>query len=237
MPPPVERGIASALCPYCDYELAGLLGDRCPECGQAITREDVRLDARRRVFLDLTRWRVWVWNGVVLLLVMYGTFGLGAIAVGLAIGSAWLLPRGRARAGLVRRVQRRVWLLSIWWLQAPWLVLGLVPVVVNWVYWNTSWLDWIGDWAEIGYHVIRSPFGGAVLLAVHMGAILVWRRRLRSLGRAAGIGATRADDPFSPLSGATILAVCPIVAPAMWTALVGLFALLDNLYPNWGTGF
>lgn len=229
---------AISQCPYCDYELAGLAGDRCPECGNQIAEADVRLDARRRVFLDLTRRRVWGWNVVAMVVAVALTLGLGAVAYALSLAAAFLLPK-HGQAGLIRRVQRRVWLLSAWWLFAPCALCTAMPFGVDWLYWNTSLLDWLDLYSPfdaygvMGILEILGPAGaGAFLLLVFLGSVLLWRGRLRVMGKIAGLA--REPDPFPWRSAATRLAVYPLgLGLATWTVLNGAVLLLDMYFPEW----
>lgn len=44
----VSTGSATSRCPKCDYDLRGLTGQRCPECGQAFSSREVAEYADRR---------------------------------------------------------------------------------------------------------------------------------------------------------------------------------------------
>ncbi|VAX41325.1 hypothetical protein MNBD_PLANCTO03-1998 [hydrothermal vent metagenome] len=233
----VFAGCVFVQCPYCEYALTGLRENRCPECGAEITEADARLDARRRVFLELTRFRVFGWNAVVLLLSMVSTWGLVLIPFGMMVLGAWTLP-GRMPHGLERRVRRRVWLLSLWWLCLPWLGLMVVPFVIDWLYWNTAWFDFGSG--GMGYMLeIVGPAGfGAALLSLYLVSILMWRRRLVRLGRAAGLERGPEKEPFPWRCASTRFAVYPVLGVLVaWVVIFGIIGVLDRWMPNWGTGW
>lgn len=231
-----------ALCPYCDYELAGLAGDRCPECGNEISEADIRFDERRRVFLELTRWRVIGGNAVALLLSMWVTWGLTLIPFGLGFFAAWVAPRGTP-GGLVGRVRRRVWMLGLWRLHLPWIIGAVTPPVLepvaDWVSWNTGLLNWTGGEYIEYLQEILGPVGvAAALLIVYLVSVLLWRGRLQSLARVAGLQDRPGYDPFPWRCVATRMAVYPVLVVLLVRVAVPVaVALLDSFRPNWGTGW
>lgn len=226
----------AALCPYCDYELTGLRASRCPECGACITETDVLHDARRRVFLALTRWRPLGLLALALLGGLWFTWGIADIPIALGIAAAWVVP-ARTPPGLVRRVRRRVWLMSLGWLYIPWLCLILAIPVTDWVYWNTSLLDWTdGDWEFIPE--ILGPAGAAAVLMIAFAiGVVLWRVRVRQLARATRLDEIPGYDPFPWKCAATRLAIGPAtVVLVAWLLFSGAIQLLDWLMPNWGAG-
>lgn len=225
-------------CPCCSYELRGLRDARCPECGWQITEADVRDDARRRVFLELTRWSVYVWGALMLLPALLVTWGVLAIPLAAGIAAAWVAPAGTPR-GLVRRVRRRVWLLGLPWLYLPWLCMAIAVPVADWLYQNTSVLDWTdGEYIEYIPEILGPGGVGAGLLISYLVGALLWRLKLRRLAKAAGLAGIPGYDPFPWRSAATRMAVLPIgVVLLFWTLTAGSMQLLDALVPNWGTGW
>ncbi len=230
-------GCLCVQCPYCDYELAGLLENRCPECGTEITEADARLDARRRVFLELTRFRVFGLNGVVVVLCMVPPAWLVLIPFGLGVLGAWVLPDGWP-AGLERCVRRRVWLLSLPWFWLPLLGLLLIPTVAEFLSWN---IPEFGFLSNIMYDILDflglAGFG-AVLLIVYLVSILLWRRWLVRLGHAAGLERGPGKEPFPWRCASTRLAAFPVLIVLVAGVMIaGILPMLDWLMPNWGTGW
>ena len=178
------------------------------------------------------------WSMVALPLSMWVTWGLTLIPFGLGFGAAWVVPTGTPR-GLIRRVRRRIWILSLWWLYLPWIMAALAIPVLDWIYGNTSLLDSTGGEYIEYLPAILGPAGvAAALLAVYLTSVLLWRSRLRALARAAGLQGEPGYDPFPWRSAATRMAVYPVlIVLLMWMAVAGAVALLDHFRPNWGTGW
>lgn len=221
-------------CPYCDYALEGLRERRCPECGEEISEDDIRLDARRRVYLELTRWSV-VWGNLLLIGVIASlTVGLAVLPYALGLSAAFLVP-GTSSRGLVGRVQRRVWLMSIGRLYSPWVVLVIVQGVVSVMLWSYFWIYEVDSLIEAVWAFLGPEATIAIGLAIYLGVVWLWRRRLRAVGRIAGLTDEQFASAFARRGRATRLAVAPVIVGGV-ALLVCLLAmrLLPWFSPDWG---
>lgn len=222
-------------CPYCDYELAGLRARRCPECGAEITAEDIRLDARRRVFLELTTWQV-VWGHLLLLgLCMVTTSGLAVLPYALGLLAVYLVPDSSGSA-VVRRVRRRVWLVAMGRLYSPWVVLIVGIGFLSMFFYFGS--VFAGSVMGRGEELLGPEAMLVLLLVLYLGGAQLWRRRLRKVGRLAGLSEAQVAEAYPRRGAATRLAVGPVLVVVV-ALLVGipLSRLIGRIWPDWGLGF
>lgn len=137
---PLEQSLADrdAACPRCGYNLRGLKGERCPECGEPVSLESLENRIPRGVFVvgfvGLSLGLV-AHACAVVALIGYGwpfsheTAGcwgmlyalLGGIAADLALSALWYF--GRFRVG--RRHPALRWLLAILLFPAAFLGIGV----------------------------------------------------------------------------------------------------------------
>ncbi len=226
-------GVAIERCPYCDYELAGLRERRCPECGEEITDADVRLDARRRVFLELTRGQV-VWGNLLLLVVcVFTTMGIAVIPYLLGIAAVRLLPDSGGK-GVVKRVRRRAWLLAIGRLYSPWVVV-MIGLTFFWMNFY-----WYGDLSVVGWVMEYLGSVGTLILVLmlYLGCVVLWRQRLGKVAKIAGLTPGQIAASFPRRGWATRLAIGPVLVVLLALVAVGLLMpVIQRVFPNWGGGF
>ena len=239
--PPDDPRFAPALyCPRCDYDLRGLTSDRCPECGQILDAQSLRMAAvpweRRRQVGPLGRVRMFWWT------VARVSFRTHRFA------SAAALPVGLRDAVWFRRVL------------CGWLMLGVVlPAIAVLIAINvidfdalSDVVEWVGPWRSLGLllavlagawlfllgitgvhsywfhprHLDLERQNRAVAVSLYAAAPLAWTP-LMWVPLAVAAALRRYTDPWRGTSGtaidvlSTVTALTPFAA-AMVTWLVTL---------------
>lgn len=178
-------------CINCGYAMEGLPAGRCPECGYAMTEEELRLGERRKIFLELTAGRPWL--GALLPLaitalawVFFGRVQIGHYAIlASAIATAWTFGVGRFATRRFprgyRRLARRVWACAALWLLLPYIVefAGVLYLLL----------------AELQQLDVANPSVARENCVVALAVLVVtplslwrWGRVWASLGTASGLG-------------------------------------------------
>jgi len=225
-------------CIACGYDLSAINTRQCPECGYTASDEDVTVEPRRRMFLELTRLVAWApAAGVIVVGIATGAVHFAVLLAihGLALMGGWVTAR-RAPA-LHRRVFRRAWAVS----SAYWLLLVLLFQMVT---------PWIESWMEYSSFSFYSPYGryrsswveppilmGTELTILTLSVFIwyfAWKRTARIAGvpedmrtrRAFRRGVFIAMIPLIP--PAAIILLGAIIGAAMW--------MLDRFLPGWELG-
>ena len=97
-----------ARCPGCDYNLGGLLADRCPECGRQLTVRGLVKHRHRSPIFRATGFGLLV-SGVLLCLTCYGAL-LGLVYLAFFID--W--SSSPVRCATMGPGARRTWLVLAW---------------------------------------------------------------------------------------------------------------------------
>jgi hypothetical protein len=214
-------------CISCGYLLGGLEGLTCPECGYTLTPDDLAYDARRRAFLDVTRFAPIFWSALLVVgALVAGRWPLVPVLWNMLGG--WLLLRHMP--GLRRRLFLRIWMMTAPWLTLPWLVIGLAVRVLHWMYWETGWLDAFN--VSDGFMIVAIWLGAVTALL----APVAWRSHERRLCRTVGLW----TDEVSTRSFRRAFRVvyAPVLILALgWVVTTGILTALDALLPFWWTYF
>ena len=221
---------------------------KCPECGYEPEAEEIAGDTRRRVFWELTRFSQYSWLVVLGALALLAGVNLSdrrpQVAWLLIVAPVFLVVGFGAQAGVASRCPlayrpliRRLWRISLLWLQLPWIA---------------SWASYYA--ASIGYRIwldlfpppggprwwggpLLSPQEQFVVLVIggSLGTVLapfLWRWRWAKLISVSGLPTrTAAQVGFGIPMRVTLLPglVC-FVAPAVIAATL---QALDVFFPRW----
>jgi hypothetical protein len=212
-------------CPSCDYDLVGAPGAVCSECGYAVTGEDVALDERRRMMVELAPGMIaWRMLPLAAAVCFAGVWPLVFVVQAAAAGR--VMVRGLPR--LHARVFWRLWLMNLLWLQLIW----VLPVAL------AVWRDWFG-WGWSGLGSSYTYFGremisrGLPMTTVgFLGGLMMWRWSWRRLCRAAGM--PREQWPRARMNMALRIAVGPQgVIVLIAAVLAGVLWICDTFVPGW----
>jgi len=218
--------IAEFTCPACSYDLTHNPVPRCPECGYVLTEDDISLSEYRRIFLSLTSTTTYIRHGFVAILLLMVIPYVGVLLALPPVLSVLLLHAGKGK-GLVPRVRRRVWLMSAFWIQMPWVLVGLAPAMYEMISWRLlrtlglpdDLLDWPEEILAIG------------VAATFAGFLWWWRHSLHRLSQNAALPE---DDPIVAWrSPATRVALVAYALAGLLVLVPVMLWTLDTFWPGW----
>lgn len=173
-------------CSNCGYDLCGLTGATCPECGYTPTSEESFLSGQRADFLRHTKWRQWclLVLPIFAFVPLFFVDGVNTIAepgILLCIAAvAWAEIARRLYISAPRGMSRtigRAWRLSLGWLVLP--VSGIAWAAG--ALWLSSSVSFLGPIYEYGWICLLGSAIGT------LSAFLMWKWSFGRLLRIAGL--------------------------------------------------
>lgn len=136
-------------CISCGYDLSTINARQCPECGYTATLEDMSLDSRRRIYLQLTKVSAWFLPAAAIAVAVLTRQPDFLVVLPLsAVAAAAGCFVSRPQPSLHRRIFRRSWWMSMCWWFAPLIVLSLASTAIDmWIRHTNKgiyveWWDW-----------------------------------------------------------------------------------------------
>lgn len=219
------RSLPEIQCPACGYDLNHAPTPRCSECGYELQENDIEYVGRRQSFLVLTRHAAIVRVFVVLIAMSLAFPYAGPILAAPPLVSGLFLAAGKG-PGLASRIRRRIWLMSSFWLQVPWMIVGGLNELYDMLHWR-----YLHTW-NLSFDDLLPPeiaFVGAVLLFA--GGLWAWRWSLRRMVKDAAlpnddlITRWRSAAARIALMSYGLVALVAVPAAMMW--------VLDTFWPGW----
>ena len=172
MDPPVDNESLTQYCPACDYDLCGLTGDVCPECGSQFDRAELAWRTQPPADESTVAWGAWLFM-LVLAVCTYSTGpqpGLWSVDVGLAalrwtLAGFWIwwdYPRWR----------RPEHAQSLLWLVFPCLAAVHLSHAAGSVYAAAVTLSIVVGVAAIGYAFVRNWRGSVRGVLAFFGVVV-----------------------------------------------------------------
>jgi hypothetical protein len=204
--------IASKLaCPQCAYALDGLQTTTCPECGYEPEPNETENESRRRLFIELTRlsqhWWIAAFGALLVYLMLNARDPLTSLArfgerfeteapiillwfvapIFLAVGLLAQTSMAANCPAAYRPLVRRVWRMSMIWMQVPWLLACTTLFVVKAFYSNA--LMW-GAGSQHSETLSNDETIVVVLASGGLGTLIspfLWHWRWKHLIRLSGL--------------------------------------------------
>ena len=228
-------------CHKCQYEIAPVLGTRCPECGVVFDDRSVMVQHRRDEILK-TRDRTLVLHASLMTLAILvaaigaavltngGWFALvvvtGALGVGL-LGSAGVgVALVRFAPGPTRRLHAVLWCRTLWILHAPWL---LIPALAALGVAVTLVVGLIDPDAAMGVVSIGSMVVFVLWLVLSVIALILWVGSITDQTRTLALHESPTLTTLRVLWGLVVWGGC--LAVGFLGGIAAVSALMDIVGP------